>query len=109
MPTASNLKRPKTSIIKFTLNMEGRHVLFEADAWLNVEAIQLCSSVIIMHCLELKQQAEVLYSVALQASMSLRQLDLMKQKLWLQGTKIEGLMRFYREYKISLMVNSAGV
>ncbi|KAK0455730.1 uncharacterized protein EV420DRAFT_1749148 [Desarmillaria tabescens] len=106
---AAKIEKFAHKLVNFTSDMEDRRVLFEADALSNVEVIRLCSAAVIMHCLELKQESEVLHSVALQASTSSHQLDMMKQKLQLQGMKIENLMDFYREYRISLLEILSGV
>ncbi|PBK65583.1 hypothetical protein ARMSODRAFT_1006462 [Armillaria solidipes] len=106
---AAKLEKIAPKFIDFTTDMEDRRVLYEADARSKVDAIRLCSSTVILHCLEYKQNTEAQYTVALQASTPWDKLDAMKNKLWLQKMQIDSLTSFYSQYKRSYLDNASGI
>ncbi|PBL01738.1 hypothetical protein ARMGADRAFT_1158428 [Armillaria gallica] len=105
---AAKLEKIAPKFIDFTTDMEDRRVLYEADARSEVDAIRLCSSTVILHCLDYKQRTEAQYTVALQASTRSDKLESMKDKLWLQKMQIDSLTSFYSQYRRSYLDNASG-
>ncbi|KAK0227042.1 hypothetical protein EDD85DRAFT_854610 [Armillaria nabsnona] len=105
---AAKLEKITPKFIDFTTDMEDRRVSYEADARSEVDAIRLCSSAVILHCLDHKQRTEAQYSVALQASTPCGKLESMKNKLWLQKMHIDSLTSFYSQYRRSYLDNASG-
>ncbi|PBL01723.1 hypothetical protein ARMGADRAFT_1005255 [Armillaria gallica] len=103
---ASELEKIEPNLMDFTIAMEDQRGFFQTDVRSQSDAIRLCSSTVVMHCLASKQKAEALYSVALGASSS----DLFSIGLDLgsQKSHMELLIGVYSRFRPSLVDDTLG-
>ncbi|SJL01125.1 uncharacterized protein ARMOST_04442 [Armillaria ostoyae] len=105
---ASELEKIKPNFMDFTTAMEDQRGFFQTDVRSQSDAIRLCSSTVIMHCLASKQKAEALYSVALEASTSSSDLFSIRLDLGSQKSYMESLIGVYMRFRLSLVDDTLG-
>ncbi|KAK0448106.1 hypothetical protein EV421DRAFT_2033152 [Armillaria borealis] len=105
---ASELQKIEPNFMDFTTAMEDQRGFFQTDVRSQSDAIRLCSSTVIMHCLASKQKAEALYSVALGASTSSSDLFSIRLDLGSQKSHMESLIGVYMRFRLSLVDDTLG-
>ncbi|PBK65561.1 hypothetical protein ARMSODRAFT_1006446 [Armillaria solidipes] len=107
---ASELEKIEPNFMDFATAMEDQRGFFQTDVRSQSDAIRLCSSTVIMHCLASKQKAEALYSVALEASRAISSSDLFSIRLDLgsQKSHMESLIGVYMRFRLSLVDDMLG-
>ncbi|PBK65579.1 hypothetical protein ARMSODRAFT_960950 [Armillaria solidipes] len=105
---ASRLEKIEPNFMDFTTAMEDQRGFFQLDVRSQSDAIRLCSSTVIMHCLASKQKAEALYSVALEASASSSDLFSIGLDLRSQKSHMESLIGVYLRFRPSLVDDTLG-
>ncbi|KAK0227057.1 hypothetical protein EDD85DRAFT_854659 [Armillaria nabsnona] len=105
---ASEREKIEPNLMDFTIAMEDQRGFFQTDVRSQSDAIRLCSSTVVVHCLASKQKAEALYSDALGASTSSSELFSIGLDLGRQKSHMELLIGVYLRFRPSLVDDTLG-